>query len=303
MGSRLVCGGCWLVPTFCTADVPLPADGPGDTPESSLRRKCEGLIAAISATCGPRFVVDNVDCDPNPGQMTSFSVSDTACVGTMPPPGLGLDIAIANSLSALSSFQSGEIITDYERDTVFPGCRETAGNGVIITGQSDGESFIPGTSAAINAVVTLGDGREVSGTVASPAGQKGPDAAALLAERLNATLIAIDAQERCFANDNVLRCGDASTPGNKPTLSVSTNVATLNRTTVAGSQQGVQELLTLAKTEECPDITRDCAPLGQNITHAAAVPATDAWSALMLIVGLVGGSFLWLRRQMRVSVA
>jgi hypothetical protein len=285
-------------PVHCLSTITLPADAGVTTPAEALQFKCESLVAQIASSC-PRFTISNVDCDPTPGQMTQFDVTDSLCQGETVPAGDGLALLAANELTALSSFTSGTILTDYERDTVIPHCPAEASNGVVIAGNGgSGTAIFPGGSAAFEVLVTTAQ----SGTIShsEPTFGVGPAAmASAQAVVLNNTMLAIGDPVRCSANGRVLTCSNSSpqafAPGDQPTLTHATNDPAMPAAAAGGASNGVAAMLGAVANGGCENLANDCAALGTNLS-APSVPALGMWGGAATLISLLAVG-RWARKR------
>lgn len=284
-------------PVHCLSTITLPADAGVISPAQALRFKCESLVAQIPISC-PRFTISNVDCDPNPGQMTQFDVTDSLCQGEAVPAGDGLALLVANELTALSSFSSGTILTDYERDTVISHCPEEAGNGVVIAGDGgSGTAIFPGGIAAFEVLVTTAQ----SGTISHSEPTFGvlpEDMASAQALVLNQTMLAIGDPVRCSANGRVLTCSDTSqafAPGDQPTLVHATNDAAMPAAAAGGASNGVAAMLGAVANGGCENLDTDCAALGTKLSNPS-VPALGMWGIAAALISLLAAGRLARKR-------
>jgi hypothetical protein len=281
--------GCPSFPgnVHCLAQTVLPPDALLLTPEEALQNKCESIVQAIQDSC-PRFVVSDIDCDPTPGQMTQFTVTDGLCDGEAVPVGDGIALASANELSALSSFDpAGTLLTDYEFDTVISGCPEEGGNGVVISGDGGtGISIFPGGAAAFEVHVTT----QQTGTVSHSELTQGvspEQMAAVQASILSQTFLALGDSTVCVANGRVLTCSSAGPAGfsshEAPVIGAVSNDPGMPVAMLGGSGTVVGQMKTAIEQGGCESLD-DCPALGTNVPEPGGVVSLVFGSILLSIL-------------------
>jgi hypothetical protein len=297
--------GCTAAPgaVFCSARITLPPYiSPPDTPTASLQRKCEGLVSAIQVSCGPRFALSNVDCDPNPDQSTQFTVTDLACQASSAPAGAGIGMVIANTPTGLGVAVDQQPQPDFEKDTVIPGCPTGASNFLRLSGASAAASFVPGMRSQLTVDLTPFMGSTITQILGLPPGGPADSLVNTLASTLNTSLIGFQRPERCTATAGILQCLAPGAGAAQPTLAFNTTNAGIIRTLGGGAANAVAAFVTTSGQGGCADFTTDCPALGTDITRSIAVPALPERASALLALALGAIGMFIAQRMARASI-
>jgi hypothetical protein len=277
----------------CTVQIDLDPSIPDN---AALARKCTLLAAALSTQCGPRFVVSNVQCAAG---FSTFKVADSLCVGQPPlQPDDGIIYAMANSSQALSSFVSGTVLPDYERDTVVPGCAGTA-NGSSVVGVFGTATGSPTTGQGVPGSVelTVGRGDQLrSVSVPTSAGMTPTQVMARLITAANDQFRPQGVQFKAVGPAQQFLTS-VQHPFALGAFALNSNDTGVGHTNVAGAAGPMADVVAAISSNSCPDLRspncRLIAPAGVTPT----VPMVGRWGVMGLALGIAGLGIAGLRRR------
>ena len=180
---------------------------------------------------------------------------------------------------------AGTLLTDYEFDTVIPGCPDEAGNGVVISGDGGtGTSIFPGGTAAFEVHVTT----EQTGTVTHSEPTQGvspEDMAAIQAVVLSDTFLALGDNTLCTPNGRVLTCSSSGSPLGliaigAPVVGAVSNDPGMPAAMLGGAATVVNQMLTSVEQGGCESL-EDCPALGENVPEPGVLVSLTAGCLLL----------------------